>query len=52
MSGLALESFSLRMLKAVGRRVTEPPQAKMIIERRIETVGMFDTAKVMVDACG
>lgn len=33
-------------------KITEPPQAKVIVERRIEAVSMFDIAKAMVDACG
>jgi hypothetical protein len=33
-------------------KITEPLRAKAIVERRIETVDMFDVAKAMVDACG
>lgn len=33
-------------------KITEPPKAKVIVERRIEAVAMFDVAKAMVDACG
>ena len=32
--------------------LTEPRQAKVIVERKIESIGMFDLAKAMVDACG
>lgn len=31
--------------------ITEPPQAKVIVERKIEAVGMLDLAKAMVEAC-
>lgn len=33
-------------------KITEPPKAKVIVERRIEAISMFDVAKAMVDACG
>jgi hypothetical protein len=31
--------------------ITEPPQAKVIVERKIDAVGMLDVAKAMVEAC-
>jgi hypothetical protein len=32
--------------------LTEPAQRKVIVERTVEAVGLFDLAKAMVDACG
>jgi hypothetical protein len=32
--------------------ITEPPQKKVIVERKIEAAGMLDVAKAMVEACG
>jgi hypothetical protein len=32
--------------------LTTPQQAKVIVERKIEVVGMLDLAKAMVEACG
>ncbi|MDB5636536.1 MAG: hypothetical protein JWP51_1444 [Bradyrhizobium sp.] len=32
--------------------LTEPRQAKVIVERKIESIGMFDLAEAMVDASG
>jgi hypothetical protein len=32
--------------------ITEPPQKKVIVGRKVETIGMLDVAKAMVESCG
>ncbi|MDB5518384.1 MAG: hypothetical protein JWQ17_5142, partial [Tardiphaga sp.] len=32
--------------------LTEPAQARVIVERTVENVGMLDVAQAMIDACG